>query len=195
MKVCQAGINFFLIVLVGCLTACAQNKQGTEVVFWKPGERLDFSDFKAKPKQDSANNSTVNNIHKLGVIVKSIDVQIITSNDKTVFTIYAGMIPGLSWIKTSGDSITLRHEQGHFDICEIYARRLRKDIRNVASIKEAKKLYNKISLEEEAEHDIYDSENKYSNGGIIPAWRKKIERQLLLLQQYQQPVVEMVFRK
>ncbi len=182
-------------MLISCLTACAQNKQGTEVIFWKPGERLGFSDFKADSKPARGNFDSVNGIHKLGVIVKSIDVQMVTVNSKTIFTIYAGMIPGLSWIKNAGDSITLHHEQGHFDICEIYARLLRRDIRNVASMKEAKKLYNKLWLKEEAEHDFFDKENKYLNGGITPVWRKKIERDLLLLKQYQQPVIEMVFRE
>jgi hypothetical protein len=157
--------------------------------------RLSFSDFKAAGKSGNNDTDTIANIHRLGVIVKSIDVQFVSKNNKTIFTVFAGMIPGLSWIKNRGDSITLRHEQGHFDICEIYSRRLRRDIRKVASMEEAKILYNKVSNEEEAEQDIYDKENRYTNGGITPGWRKKIERDLLFLKQYQQPVIELSFKK
>jgi hypothetical protein len=172
-----------------------KKKTGDEIIFLQPGKRLSFSDFKAAGKMGNSINDTPANIHKFGVIVKGIDVQLVTENNKTIFTIYAGMIPRLSWIKNQGDSITLNHEQGHFDICEIYSGRLRRDIRKVASMAEAKILYNKLSVEEEAEQDIYDKENLYSNGGITPGWRKKIERDLLFLKQFQQPVIEISFIK
>ena len=149
-------------------------------------------DFKGVP---AINDSTVKRsgrqylIHNFGAISKSIDVRLVNKNGKTTFTIYAGMDQNNSWIKNSNDSVTLKHEQGHFDICEIYARTLRKELLKATSLQEARDLYDKISNEENLEQDIFDNENTFELGGITPQWQELIKERLKALEKYENPVV------
>ena len=83
----------------------------------------------------------------------------------------------------------MNHEQGHFDICELYARVLRRDIRKAKSLAEAKDIYEKTIASEESEQDNYDEENTYGSGGITLEWKNKIAGNLKQLDLYKQIVV------
>lgn len=138
-----------------------------DILYWTKNKRLSFSDFLGTPgKEDSVINHQQKLTHTFGTISKSIDLKYLTKQGKTIFTIYAGMNKKLSWIRNYDDSITLKHEQAHFDICEMYARKLRRDTKKVKSLIEAKDLYNKISEEENEEQDSFDKENTFISGGI-----------------------------
>ena len=161
-------------------------------LFWNKNHRLDFADFKGFPTASDTTllkTDKMYTTHKLGSISKSIDVKLVNKSGKTTFTIYAGMNQNDSWIKNTNDSLTLKHEQGHFDICEIYARMLRKEIKNVKSLAEANILYTKISNDENAEQDIYDKENTFQLGGITPKWQESIIERLKVLDAYENPVI------
>ena len=151
-----------------------------------------FSDFKGNPQEDYinfGNRTSENIIHKLGTISKSIDLTYINSHGSTTFNIYAGMNTKDSWIKNKNDTITLKHEQGHFDICEIYARILRRDIKKAKTIDEAKKIYENISEAENIEQDKYDQVNTFELGGITQTWKDTIYNRLKILEVFQKPIV------
>src|SRR5919198_1341238 len=119
-------ILFFLCILFKLNSQTSTNDD--DILYWSQSHRLTFENFKGKPTQSDTTLHEASPkmlTHKLGAIVKSIDVRLLTERDKTTFTIQAGMKQSLSWIKDYGDTTQLKHEQGHFDICEIYARILR----------------------------------------------------------------------
>jgi len=179
-------------------TVSAQVIQDSDVLFWTKDHRLTFADFQGKPaKEDTALHGAPGNIltHKLGSITKSIDVRVMPERGKTMFTIRAGIKKKLSWIKNDGDTLSLKHEQGHFDICEIYARILRRDIREAKSLSQAKEMFNRVSSEEEMEQDNYDKENKFPAGGITTEWKQKISNHLKELEQYISPGVTLMIDK
>jgi hypothetical protein len=166
--------------------------KGDQILFWKKGERLTFADFQGNPYKGGTIFLVVNATtltHTLGSISKSIDVRIKTEKGRTVFGIYAGMKKNLSWIRDEGDTISLKHEQGHFDICEIYARILRRDVKHAKTLAEAKAMFERISTDEEREHDDYDKENTFRAGGITSLWRNKIRGRLKELDAYWNPFV------
>lgn len=189
-----------LILLCSCIFCklYSQIQNGDDILNWSQSHRLTFEDFKGKPTQS---DTTLHELtpkmltHKLGAIIKSIDVHLLTERNKTTFTIQAGMKQDLSWIKDYGDTIELKHEQGHFDICEIYARILRRDIKNAKSLSEAKELYEKTSEDEEAEQDNYDKDNTYQVGGITIEWEEKISNRLKELEAYKNPIVTLLIDK
>lgn len=169
-----------------------------DILYWSQHHRLTFDNFKWKPTQSDTTLSEASPAmltHKLGAIIKSIDVHILTKHSKTTFTIQAGMKPNLSWIKDYGDTAELKHEQGHFDICEIYARILRRDIKKATSLSEAKEIYEKTIADEEAEQNKYDSHNTYQAGGIAPDWKEKVSTRLKELDAYKNPVVTLPIDK
>lgn len=181
--------NILILCIIG---AAALSFTATQYLFWNKNYRLGFSDFKGSPtEKDTALTRTDEKFytHTLGAISKSIDVKLVNKNGKTTFTIYAGMDQFNSWIKNPDDSITLKHEQGHFDICEIYARLLRKEIRQVKTLDEARLLYDKISNDENLEQDNFDNENHFDKGGIIPKWQQSVKERLEALKAYENPVV------
>lgn len=176
----------------------AQTNEEDDILYWTKSQRLTFTDFQGKPgpgdtalREASAKTIT----HKLGSITKSIDVQYKTERGKTVFTIQAGMKKSLSWIKNPGDSISLRHEQGHFDICEIHTRMFRRDIQKAGSLAEARELFDKATAAEEQEHSHYDRENTFQLGGITKEWSERIRNRLAQLEAYSQPRVTLLIDK
>ncbi len=192
MHQCLSPFHLILLCLsVFCnLNARAQNTGDT--LYWSQNHRLVFEDFKGKPtKSDTTLYEATPDMltHKLGAIVKSIDVHFLAEHNKTTFTIMAGMKRSLSWIKDDGDTTALKHEQGHFDICEIYARILRRDIKNAKSLSDAKAIYEKTSADEEAEQDNYDKDNTYQAGGITSEWQEKISNRLKALEAFKNPVI------
>jgi len=161
-------------------------------LFWNKHYRLSFTDFKGVPPAIDTmliKKDKMYATHKFGAISKSIDVKVVNKSGKTTFTIYAGMNQNDSWIRNADDSLTLKHEQGHFDICEIYARMLRKEIRKVKSLTEAKDLYEKISNDENAEQDAFDTENTFQLGGITIKWKDSIRERLKALDAYDTAIV------
>jgi hypothetical protein len=162
------------------------------ILFWNKNFRLGFDNFKAVPTVNDTSmirTGKIYSAHRLGVISKSIDVKLINKGGKTTFTIYAGMNQNQSWIRNTGDTVTLKHEQGHFDICEIYARMLRKEIKNAKSLTEAKEIFDKISDDENIEQDAFDNENSFQLGGVTAKWQKFIKEKLIALDAYQNPII------
>jgi hypothetical protein len=176
----------------------AQTSEDDDILYWTKSQRLAFADFQGRPRREDTalqEASAKMLTHKLGSITKSIDVQYKTGPGKTVFTIQAGMKKGLSWIKNPGDTLSLKHEQGHFDICEIYTRMFRRDIQKAKSLAEAKELFDKATAAEEQEHDRYDRENTFQLGGITKEWSEKIRSRLAQLEAYNQPTVVIAIDK
>lgn len=160
-------------------------------VFWSAERRLTFNDFQGHPdKKDTTLHSTspAFQSRNLGSIVTSIVVYPSKGEKKTTFAIYAVISKSRSWILGKNDK-ELLHEQGAFDLCEIYARMLRREIKKTKSVAEAHNLYDKITAEEADEQIRYDKENTYENGGITAPWKEKIATRLKELEIFSRPIV------
>lgn len=103
----------FVIILVPILVF-SQNK---EIKFWSETDTLQFSDFKTKKNDDGFGAFSVVSIKKtyIGLLKDMIKVEAIFS--KTKYTI----------IDVKSKYI-LKHEQIHFDIVELFARKIRKEL-------------------------------------------------------------------
>jgi hypothetical protein len=191
--------GFTLLCLFWFSALLGQTPQrNPDIRFWSTNHPLSFSDFKGLPaKRDTALSdiSTQTARHRLGYISTSIHVHYDSKRGKAAFTIRAAMQKGASWIKHRGDTVSMQHEQGHFDICEIYARILRREIRKSKSLKEAKSMFANVTTAEELEHDAFDRENTYGLGGITHEWRIKIAARLKKLEAYSNPVVVVAISK
>jgi hypothetical protein len=94
-----------------------------------------------------------------------------------------------SWGRVKTDYI-LSHEQGHFDIAEIYARKLCKAFReyhpDVAKAnKQVNKIYDGVMRELNEEQKQYDAETNFSiDKPEQEKWLKKIRQELDSLQTY-----------
>jgi uncharacterized membrane-anchored protein len=104
----------------------------------------------------------------------------------------------MSYFKPSaGNQEILTHEQGHFDITEIYARRFLKAVRErIANTRELEKevqnIYRQIALECNVEQDKYDSD-VYQDRAKQAAWSLKIQSDLESLKDFEQKEIGVKF--
>ena len=145
-----------------------------ELIAWSPHYKLTWADYKARPETGSDVAATTTtyigieyNINASGFSYK---IQCRFSKDR-------------SWGLHKTPYI-LSHEQGHFDIAEIFARKLHKAMRayrfNQRTYQhDLKTIYEKLMNEKEAMQDEYDRETNHSiNREKQAAWLIKIEQYL-----------------
>jgi len=113
---CGALTILFMIEYIGFTPAKGALLNRTNIVdtiFWKKNLKLNWMNFKATPVKRSslAASSSL-----------SIRIYFINNVDSLKVLTRAAFVPNSSWTKYKNDSILLSHEQGHFDIVEIYAR-------------------------------------------------------------------------
>lgn len=152
--------------------------QDYEVIVWSPDLNLTWSDFKAQPSNNRAAATTASGI------TYRYTTDVIGDVMKVDFTITAHFYPNKSWYRPElVDTHILEHEQLHFDISEIFARKMHermattKFTRNVR--KEVRKIYNQINKEMNDFQDTYDTETNFSrNREQQEFWKQKIDELL-----------------
>lgn len=179
-------MRYLIFILLGliCFSFCKED----EIISWSKERKLTWADYKGKPKKRFAAASTV---YSLGRKV------ITESNGTTAAQINAYFYCEDSWKKDDWISESvLRHEQGHFDIVEMFARKFRKKLSEMVffSAKEAEEkvesLYQEINKEMDVFQDKYDDE---TNGSMDAEgqrrWSSTIDKEILSLEKFENPVV------
>ena len=149
---------------------------GTEedYIKWDETRKLTWDDFKAPP-QKIGNTAAMTTTH-LGFAYN-------VKNGNVTYVIDCRFEKNRSWGLVKNDWI-LKHEQGHFDIAEIYARRLNEKVNayefNRTSFqKDLDNIYKGVVSEKEQFQQQYDDETDYSrNKSKQEEWLKKIESEL-----------------
>jgi hypothetical protein len=168
-----------LIVCVFPLSILAQDRSGPaalneDMIAWSASRRLTWNDYKASP--DPASDAAASTTTFLTISYN------ISSSDFS-YKIESKFSKFRSWglFKTS---YILSHEQGHFDIAEIFARKLHMRMMQYhfdrhTYQKDLKKIYQEI-LDEKAEmQEAYDEDTNHSiNRDKQYEWLKRIEKML-----------------
>ncbi|MGZ4089700.1 MAG: DUF922 domain-containing protein [Bacteroidia bacterium] len=173
------------------LTLCSF-QQGKDIIAWQENVPLTWDDFNGKPEPRFAAASTSYDILK----------QVNKKNEKlTLVKIEAVFFKNKSWKKKNwiNDEV-LAHEQKHFDIVELFARKLRKKLSETKF-----KNHNEIEIKFQELYDINDSEmdkyqDKYDeetdgsmNGDQQRAWQKKIAKEIKELDDFKSTVIKISF--
>jgi hypothetical protein len=103
-----------------------QDVTAQDTLHWRKDYRLSFDDFRGKPASDSWHKAMTSS---------GIAYSYSLPDTGIYFIAIAFFNRNKSWTKTPRDGSILNHEQGHFDITEIYARRLATAIRNLSQDK------------------------------------------------------------
>ncbi|MCB9235701.1 MAG: hypothetical protein H6581_28905 [Bacteroidia bacterium] len=109
--------------------------------------------------------------------------------DEPVFKVEVFAVKSKSWVKKGLETPKLlAHERLHFDIAEIYARKLRKEFANwKPGDKSPDSLFNAIMKECNAYQDLYDSETDHGTRPEQQAfWAKKVPQELKALSAWRQ---------
>lgn len=141
---------------------------------WKAARRLAWEDFQSEPKKEG--DAVASTSTSLGLTYQVRDNQL-------TFHITCDFSKEKSWGVLRTDYI-LAHEQGHFDITEIHARKLYEALYNYqfspASFKtDIATIYNRIVKEKEDMQESYDGETDHSRKKAIQTgWLQKIDTML-----------------
>lgn len=164
----------FIYLLLLQLPVFLFSQKENEFIYWSENRKLVWNDFKAAPQKngDVAALTTTNLGFSYNVI-----------NGKISYTIECHFEKNSSWGLVKNEWI-LKHEQGHFDIAEIFTRKLFKEIseyqfnRNTFQ-KDLNDIYQHIVAEKEKYQQEYDNETDYSrNITDQEEWLKKIADRL-----------------
>ncbi len=168
-------IVFFLAVFFIGRGAYSQ-----EVLAWDSAEKLTWEDFQGKVDSSSPYSA---------LTVSSIIYRFRITGDGYSDSIRAVFYRGESWVRIPKDG-ALAHEQGHFDITEIFARRLRQRLQSFIPKRgslgrQLKKLYDEVEAERVAMESLYDMETKHSAEGERQAeWLERIRKELKALEEF-----------
>lgn len=169
--------KLFTVLLLSLSYASFGQAKDEELISWSQEKKLTWADYKGQAKTDTdvaASTATYLGI-EYNFNNKGFDYKITCSFSKTK-----------SWGLHKTDYI-LAHEQGHFDIAEIFARKLNKEMNeykfNKSNFKDdLKKIYVAITAEKEEFQNDYDRETNHSiNKEKQTEWLKKIDQ---LLKEY-----------
>jgi len=163
------------------------------VIYWHE-RKLEWKDFEYKPKElskPSAITSSGIEFNRNSNDIKSLNLIVIACFNKKE-----------SWRKEKEINVeTLNHEQKHFDITEIFARKLRKSIKDtvfeniVVAQKAINIIHKNIMKEWDIYQDKYDAETKHSiDKEKQLEWDKKIEDELIELKNFTNNVITLEFR-
>ena len=174
------------LILICLATAGICLAQGNRIP-WREGTKLNWTDFTGPPDHSSEHDATTR--YSFDYNYKwdgngAITVKISLYFDKNI-----------SW-KKAGEGLTpelLKHEQIHFDIAELYARKMRKTFAEYTAAhksgpntkNEIAKLFSEMSAETQKFQDVYDSETNHSEiTEKQMEWNKKVSLMLSELSQY-----------
>jgi len=171
-KVISIGCLLFL-----CFFGYAQEIE--EGILWDSGKRLTWSDFRGKIPPAAVPAATTAS----GISYKY-SANLIHHEVELDFEVNAFFYPNESWYKPEiCDDLILSHEQLHFDISELFARKMRDKLKRTSfsdNVKaEIRKIYKEILKELEDFQDLYDWETSFSrNAEKQLEWNKRIAKAL-----------------
>jgi len=181
------------LFIIGCLVTFSSFIEQKDVIVWEEGKLLSWDDFRGKPQKRFAAASTHYDMYKTTE----------QTGEEVKITVEAVFLCNKSWKKITWiNESVLRHEQKHFDIDELYARKLRQRIkeRKYASYEQVKtvsdSLYNVIDKEMDIYQDQYDDETDGSmNGNMQREWEKKITAELNALSEHKNTTFRILLSK
>jgi hypothetical protein len=151
-----------------------------EVIVWDSATKLSWADFLGQPDPKSPWNAAT---------VSGLTFKLNLSGVGLTDSVTAVFYRLESWVKTRTES-GLIHEQGHFDLSEIFARKLRKRIQEFVPKRgdlahQLRLLYDQVESEREAMENEYDTETRHSADARRQAyWNVRIGKELKALEKF-----------
>ncbi|MEJ2584041.1 MAG: DUF922 domain-containing protein [Robiginitalea sp.] len=170
-------VKLWLLLMLYVLSGpVAQEKEG---IPWKVDRKLSWADFKGIPPETKSVAATT-----ASGISYSYKTQGPRGRYRLDYQVNAFFYPYKSWYHPDlCDSVVLSHEQLHFDISELYARRMRHlledqifgpDVRA-----EVRRIFKQVNRELSEFQDRYDRETDYSRDREAQVrWNAEISRRL-----------------
>jgi Bacterial protein of unknown function (DUF922) len=176
-----------LLIFAYQSTFSQKKKTKADSICWTEGLKLKWSDFVGKP---SGSVTTYGNMKALAFTYTNITATGVIQNDLPEFTIFNKFVKSKSWVADSTMANLLNHERLHFDIAELYARKIRKGLadlvrKKVNDIAKYSTLIDKSLKELEDKNREFDQKTVHGTATPIEKeWEQSIAKELLSLKDY-----------
>lgn len=169
MKLLFVSIFFFLSI----------PQSNTEKILWQENQKLSWEDFKGKAVPSASFVATTNTgiSFEYSYSMKNNEVSV-------KYSVTSFFYPQGSWFVPEKVNLhILKHEQAHFDISELHARILRKNLAGKKFTKKIKSeiesIYTQVEQKRRAMQTKFDAESDHSRNLEKEAfWQKYITQQL-----------------
>ena len=172
------------------------NNLEKDIIKWSKGTKIRWTDFHGHMQQ----NSSIAAVSFVGIEYKTIS----KSYEYYLLEVYAAFDRKKScvWIEKASDSL-LMHEQGHFNLAEIFSRKMRKTLiesRNnydwTNLNQDINNVFNLYSDSLSERQNCYDNETHYSQKyDKQKEWNLIIRKELKELEKYSSRYVKIYFKK
>lgn len=165
------ALPYFLLILQSFFGVLTPEK---ESINWRSRRVLTWADFKAKPVETAPNAAMTST---------SILIDFGYDNAAMHYHLSCVFYPEKSWSKVSSARI-LGHEQGHFDVSQLFTRKMHKALSNytfsrATADRDIKAIYQKVATEQSKYQALYDQQTNYSRDATEQAaWEIKIKQEL-----------------
>ncbi len=155
-------------------------------ILWNENDRLNWSDFKGEP---------TSNINAAALTASGLTFDFSAKTTQTKLIEFKAIVearfyPDQSWYRKEYiNSVVLAHEQLHFDITELHARKLRKQIAEanftIKIKREISRLHSTINKQLKEMQNKYDRDSDYSRSiEIQKKWQAFVNSELDKLSKY-----------
>lgn len=177
-------VLFIIIAILTLVSWSGKHENWFEnLLFWKDRNDLTWLDF-----QGNINHHTP---HIVAITASSIIHYSGCQDGKIIYEVNACFEKDKSWVRAEGlNDYHLKHEQLHFDITELYARKLRDKLKNTSFKCHEKEKFDTFVKNHlvywQAEQIQYDIDTQHSNNKTEQKkWEDKVKKELLLYTNYQ----------
>jgi hypothetical protein len=167
-------MKYLIVLSLIVLPVLSYGQKDNDLIHWNKRQRLSWSDYQGKPEPDAAAAATT---------ATYLGVEYNFKDGKLGYIITCSFSRSRSWGLHKNDYI-LAHEQGHFDIAEIFARKLHQRLKAYKLDKKTyqtdlRDIYENTMDEKEEMQNSYDKETNHSiNKEKQAEWLKKISAEL-----------------
>jgi hypothetical protein len=160
----------------------AENVRPFEKEFgWEKGRKLSWDDFRGPVPRAASDITAAATFCGIGFETNAVNPK----NNNLKIHVYNTFYTNNSWARPEDkDSFILAHEQGHFDLCELYTRKLRERLNSVnvnsSNLRAALgTVYDEVQREYNNRQEQYEDETEH---GVVLAeqerWQNKLQREL-----------------
>lgn len=175
----------FLFLFLSNIIIYSQNdifESNDSIIIWNKNRALKWNDFKVA-KKDSL-------LHRQGsyYAITATELFVVSKKKKRKkeFFVYSIFWKYDSHVIMKTEEL-LRHEQIHFDIVELFARKLRKEYKNneESLVEKYELIYTYITEELDNYQSLYDFETNHSKNIVKQKeWEEKIKKELIEYEDY-----------
>jgi hypothetical protein len=190
-------LTLFVVFFSHFILSAQVKYESDSIIIWNKQRKINWDDFKSETKSDALNYQDA--LAYVNLSIKFYPSELSCKNVNQI-QILAQMYKMTSWVgaKTFSDEL-LNHEQTHFDIAELYARKIRKAIAdflsiNNCSLRSIADIFYRIEKEHWAIQYLYDEEVRVCDDEKIiicfnlekqKEWDIKIAKELEELKDYE----------